>query len=122
MKCNRGNTGTRCDSVTELLLDSLVFMTSLNIGVIGETQPNSIYGYLFQVKLGLLLFHRTLSLSFRFLTNVNLTLNPYKESNGEVLVIRHLHCLINCLIKPIIFILASYQVRDVYEARQRFLM
>lgn len=63
MKCNRGNTATRCDSVTELLLDSLVFMTSLNIGVIGETQPNYIYGYLFQVKLGLLLFHRTLSLS-----------------------------------------------------------
>ena len=42
-------------------------MTSLNTGVIGvnETQPNCIYGYSFQVELGLLLFHRTLSLSLK---------------------------------------------------------
>ena len=42
-------------------------MTSFNIGVIGvnETQPNCIYGYSFQVKLGLLLLHRTLSLSLK---------------------------------------------------------
>ena len=42
-------------------------MPSLNIVVIGinETQPNCIYGYSFQVKLGLLPFHRTLSLNLK---------------------------------------------------------